>query len=237
MHVPVLFIIPARAGSQGVPGKNYLELYGKPLVWWSIEAARRSTLDSEIVVSTNDPKIIDIANSFNEEHGENTVRVVERPDGLSGSSAKTEEAMSHAIAAMTKKRFSFDYICLLQPTSPARPDKLIDRCFKKIIDYRAESLLTVSEHTPFFWRYQDGGARSVYPNNKRKMRQELATYEMYYHDNGNIYIIEADKFNWNGRISERPVLYKTSKFESMQIDSHDDFALMEMAANYYGKLI
>lgn len=236
MHVPVLFIIPARAGSRGVPGKNYRNIHGMPLIWWSIEAARRFGHRAEIAVSTNDKKIIDIAKSFNSKYGSSTVRIIERPDEISGDKSSTEDAMSHAIDNVKDSGTSFEYVSLLQPTSPARPHGLIDRCYNKIKSYRASSLMTVSEHTPFFWQYDDKGAHSLY-RGKRKMRQDIMPYEMYYHDNGNFYIIEADKFNNNGRITNRPLLEKCSHFESMQIDTIEDFDLMEMAAKYYGGFV
>lgn len=233
MHVPVLFVIPARAGSKGVPGKNYREIDGKPLTWWTIEAARRFSHRSEIAVSTNDSEIVRIAEGFNRDHGDDTVRIIERPEELCGDSSTTEDAMAHTIEEVSRLDISFRYISLLQPTSPARPNRLIDRCYKRITEYGASSLMTVSEHTPFFWQYDDGGARCKY-SGKRKMRQDLERYEMCYHDNGNLYIIEADKFSSNGRITDRPLLEQCSQFESMQIDTEDDFALMEMAAKHYG---
>lgn len=235
MQASVLFIIPARAGSKGVPGKNYKMIQGKPLVWWSIEAARAFGHNSEIVVSTNDSIIMDIAESFNREYGSNTVRIIERPDDISGDFSITEEAMSHAVDEIKKIGITFKYISLLQPTSPARPNNLIERCYNKIVKNGSSSLLTVSSHTPFFWQYKNDQTVKCYET--RKMRQHMNKYDMYYHDDGNIYIIEEEKFDGTCRITEHPLLYECSKFESMQIDTYEDFNIMEIMARYHGGLL
>jgi CMP-N-acetylneuraminic acid synthetase len=198
-----------------------------------MEAASRFKQSCEIVVSTNDERVIEIAEDFNVTHEVEIVKIVKRPENISGDKSSTEEYLIHAVDFMCSRGFSFDYISLLQPTSPARPDNLIDRCFKKITEYGAESLMTVSKHTPFFWKYEDGGSRSLFLG-ERKMRQDISRGEMYYHDNGNVYIIRADIFRENGRITSRPLLHECSEFESMQIDTVDHFALMEMAAKHYG---
>lgn len=233
MKVPVLFIIPARAGSKGIPGKNYKTIQGKPLVWWSIEAARRFGRNSEIAVSTNDKIVMDIAESFNKEYGNGIVKIIERPDEISGDFSTTEEAMLHAVNEIRKTGISFKYICLLQPTSPARPNNLIERCYHNIVESGALSLLTVSSHTPFFWQYENGHAVRRY-SGSRKMRQDLNISEMFFHDNGNVYIINAEKFDGNCRVTDHPILYQCSTFESMQIDTYEDFNIMELIARYQG---
>lgn len=225
----VVAIIPARNGSQGVPGKNYKEICGLPLIEWSIEAAVNSEYIDEIVVSTNCLVCENIVRGRDDPN----VRIIRRPDELATPSSKTEEAMAHALGELDCK---FDIVCLLQPTSPARKNRLIDRCLRQMVFEGGDSAITVSVHTPFFWKLepQFGKAEPLYSLQNRPMRQDLTVFDYYYHDNGNFYAVEEPLFKTCGRVGRRPVLCETSDFESMQIDTGDDFRAMEALAGVYG---
>lgn len=230
----MLFIIPARSGSKGVQGKNYRSILGKPLVWWTLEAAYRSSCESVIALTTNCPNVKDVAKDFNREFND-AVFIIDRPEDLCGDRSPTEDAMKHAYSVSQNYYDSFfQNVCLLQPTSPARRENLIDKCFNMLKSYEGDSVFTVSEHTPFFYQRWGGGVRPLRALAPRKMRQDLSTYEMLYHDNGNVYITSNGVLGTNGRIGKRPLLCPTHSFESMQIDTEDDFVLMEMAAKHYG---
>ena len=110
-----LAIIPARGGSKRLPRKNLLDLSGKPLIAWSIEAGLKSKYIDKLVVSSDDNKILDIADTYN-------IQAIKRPKKLSNDTATTFDAIKHTI----DKLESYDYIVLLQPTSPLRNCKHID---------------------------------------------------------------------------------------------------------------
>jgi CMP-N,N'-diacetyllegionaminic acid synthase len=198
-----------------------------------MEAARRASVQSVICVTTNDSNIRTVVSHFNRHYGENTIRLVHRPEILCGPNSSTEDAMVHALRVIGHEDdVAFERICLLQPTSPARRNRLLDTCISRLEGSSADSLLTVSEHTPFFWKL-DGGVGHAQCS-ERKMRQNLTPEEMLYHDNGNVYINSVDRFLETGRITEHPLLHTIPQFDSMQIDTEDDFALMELAAERYG---
>lgn len=108
-----LGLIPARGGSKRLPGKNVRLLAGKPLVFWTIEAALGSSLD-DVWLSTEDANIRDICRD--------SVRVVDRPLDLASDFATSEAVIAHAVALAE----GFDRIMLLQPTSPLRTAAHID---------------------------------------------------------------------------------------------------------------
>jgi len=108
---------------------------------------------------------------------------------------------------------------------------------KKMVEEGYDSLMTVSSHTPFFWKVKDGKSIPDYDPNNRPRRQDILDEEIMYHDNGNIYITEADNLRVNGRIGSNPLLYETTTFESMQIDTEEDFRLMEGLAKQRGSLL
>ena len=244
----VIGIIPARAGSKGVKGKNFRSIYGRPLIDWSINASVYSSIIDTTVVSTNCPHVESCCKTnvaFSRWHywgdspnGKANLKFhlycVPRPEELCTDEAPTEPAMIHAIDYMKEEHgVEYGYAVLLQPTSPARPSGLIDRCLKKM-EEGFNSVMTVSSHTPFFWRVRAGQAIPDYDPNNRPRRQDIPDEDIMYHDNGNLYAVSVDNLRRKGRIGDNPCLYETTHFESLQIDIEDDFVMLESLAQHYG---
>src|SRR3989338_5226609 len=168
----ILGVIPARGGSKGIPRKNILPLLGKPLIVWSIEAAREAKHLDRFIVSTDDPEIARSAGA----------EVLDRPPELATDSATTVSVLQHVL-----KCIPADVVVLLQPTSPVRVDELIDRAIERSLESGCDTLSTgyISYH--FEW-----GAFQNLP------RQAL---KGYFHDDWNIYIFKSDVLKagrWTG---------------------------------------
>jgi CMP-N-acetylneuraminic acid synthetase len=124
----VIAIIPARGGSKGLPGKNIKELCGKPLIAWSIEAGLASQYIDEVMVTTDSEEVADIARDFGA-----TVPFI-RPAELASDTATSFDTVKHAIDFYQDElNKTFDYIVLLEPTSPLRESGDIDGMIEKII--------------------------------------------------------------------------------------------------------
>ena len=121
----ILAIIPARGGSKGIPRKNIKPLAGKPLIAWTIEEAKKSKYIDRLILSSEDEEIIRIAKKWGCE-----VPFV-RPKEFAEDETSGIEPILHAIETLSEK---YDYVCLLQPTSPLRTVNDIDGCIKKCID-------------------------------------------------------------------------------------------------------
>jgi CMP-N,N'-diacetyllegionaminic acid synthase len=136
----VLGIVPARAGSKGLPGKNTKDLCGKPLIAWTIEKALMSIYIDEIVVSTDSKDIADIAVRFG------AVAPFLRPAPLATDEASSYSLVEHCLDFYYASRdVEFDYVVLLEPTSPLRRDTDIDQVLEKL-DVNADrfdSIITV----------------------------------------------------------------------------------------------
>ena len=117
-----LFIITARGGSKGIPGKNIKPLNGKPLLYYSIDIARHFVKDNLICLSTDSDEIIKSANAY----GLNVPFV--RPNELSGDEAGTYEVLLHAIGHCESNGIKFSKVVLLQPTSPFRKKEALSTC-------------------------------------------------------------------------------------------------------------
>lgn len=122
-----LAIIPARGGSKGLPGKNIRELCGKPLIAWSIEAGLKSVCVDDVVVSTDSGEIAEISKNY----GASAPFL--RPEDLASDTATTFDAIKHTIEYYENNLHkTYDYIVLLEPTSPLREKNDLDEMIQKI---------------------------------------------------------------------------------------------------------
>ncbi|GAB7256605.1 acylneuraminate cytidylyltransferase family protein [Polaribacter sp. OB-PA-B3] len=213
----VLAIIPARGGSKGIPMKNIINFRGKPLMQWTIEAALQSNYITDILVSSDSDEILEVAKKNKD------VLLLKRPNYLAEDSTRTEPVLKHAITSLQNKKY--DYIILLQPTSPLRDSKDIDASFKKIEKHNADSLISVCnvEHHPYktFKLDKNGFLKGIinndFPFSPRQILPET------YRANGAIYIIKTKKFlEKELLITDNTIDYQMSKLKSLDIDTKED---------------
>ncbi len=134
----ILGLIPARGGSKGLPGKNIRKMFDKPLIVWTIEEAKKSKYLDTLITSTDDKNIADIA----KKHGCDTPFL--RPIDLASDTAPTIDTIIHAIDWLGNRGEVFDYLVLLEPTSPLRETQDIDDCIQKIIDTGTAAIVSVA---------------------------------------------------------------------------------------------
>ena len=213
-----LAIIPARGGSKRLPKKNTLDLNGKPLIVWSIEAGLRSKYLDKVVVTSDDAEILGIA----ERSG---VSVINRPVELASDTAITFDAIKHTINNVN----NYDYIVLLQPTSPLRTAHHIDRAIETLFEKYADAIVSVCEvdHSPLWSNSlpKDGNLKNFF--RKEMMDKRSQDLEDYYRLNGAIYICESERLLQEGSffLKESVYVYKMSKVDSIDIDDIFDFDL------------
>lgn len=216
-----LAIIPARGGSKRVPRKNMLALAGRPLIAWTIEAALKSSYIDTVVVTSDDDEILAVSAKWG-------ASIIKRPDHLADDTATTFDAIKHAIDSMQKQ---YDFIVLLQPTSPLRNATHIDESIELLLAKQSDAVISVCpmDHSPLWSNTlpDDGNMRGFLPDvilNKRS--QDLETY---YRLNGAIYICRADKL-LNEKtffIKNNIFAYKMDKEDSVDIDENIDFKIAE----------
>ena len=219
-----LAIIPARGGSKRLPRKNLLDLCDKPLITWSIEAGLASQYIDKVVVTSDDNEILEISEKF----GANTIK---RPNELATDISTTFDAIKHVIENTEK----YDYIVLLQPTSPLRNSKHIDEAIELLESKNADAVISVCEmdHSPLWSNTlpEDGSMRHFLRDeilNKRS--QDL---EKYYRLNGAIYICQTDKLleNKGFFLKNNVFSYIMDKTCSIDIDDEFDFLVAKMLLN------
>jgi len=119
-----------------------------------------------------------------------------------------------------------------------RNENLLDRCLDMYIENDADSLLTVQKILPFMWTYKQGRPQALYDILNRPMRQDIPDDKWMYFDNGNIYMMNPDMLkSLNCRIGINPALFETTQFQSLQVDTIDDFELIEAMAHIKGSVV
>lgn len=222
-----LTIIPARAGSKRLPNKNIKDLDGKPLISYTINAAVKSKYITETVVSTDSEKIKNVAL----EYGANVPFI--RPKELADDHSKSINVVTHAIDFYKKElNKEFDYVILLQPTSPLRDSNDIDNAIKYLNEKDADAVISVCEmeHNPI-WSNKLNKEKSMknFLDEKyiNKRTQEL---DKYYRINGAIYICKIDILIKENRffIDDNIYAHEMTQENSVDIDTHLDFILAKI---------
>jgi CMP-N,N'-diacetyllegionaminic acid synthase len=224
----ILGLIPARGGSKGLPRKNILPLLGKPLISWSIEQGLSSAYLDSVVVSTDDEEIASIA-----KHDGAEVPFL-RPEELASDAAASIEVIAHAIEFLEKKGERFDYLLLLEPTSPLREVKDIDTCIERLMESTAaQAIVSVAKlegtHPEFnvlidtatgCIRRVSGGA-----DFRILRRQELQ--DIYFLE-GTIYMSETKALlSKRTFYHEKTLAYVVPRWKSVEIDELTDFICAE----------
>lgn len=211
-----LAVIPARGGSKRLPRKNVLELKGKPLINWSIEAALNSKYIDKVIVSSDDQEILATAQNAGAE-------VLPRPAELAGDTSTIADTINYVLEHTP----SYDYIVLLQPTSPLRNEHHIDNAIELLINRNADGIVSVceNEHSPLWSNTippDDSLNNFLRPEVINKQSQELETY---YRLNGALYIFSLPRFIADQRIifQDNIYAYKMDGKFSIDIDTELDF--------------
>lgn len=217
----ILAIIPAREGSKRLPNKNILNLAGKPLIAWSIEAAKASKYIDTVIVSTDSEKIATISKSYHAE-----VPFL-RPGELATDEASSIDVILHAIQTLKEP---FDYILLLQPTSPLRTTQDIDAACE-LMNENTQAVVSVceTEHSPLWSNILPDNLSMkdfIRPEIKNKRSQDLPKY---YRLNGAIYIAEINYLSENkGFFGTGTKAYIMPAERSTDIDTELDFKYSEL---------
>jgi len=222
----IIAIIPARAGSKGLLGKNIKPLCGKPLIAWSIEAGLASQYIDEVMVTTDGDDIASIAKKFGA-----SIPFL-RPSELASDTATTFDAVKHAIDFYAQKMHkNFDYIVLLEPTSPLREKDDLDRMLEKLVSNDDEydaivSLGEVHEHPSIM--------KKISGNDIDQYSKDLATTtrrqdnDVAYFPYGVAYIIKrATLLDEKVFYPKRTTYHLIKRYQCYEIDDMYDFLAIE----------
>jgi len=226
----ILGTISARGGSKGVPGKNIRDLGGCPLIGWTIREAKCSAYLDRLVVSSDDEGILAVARS----HGAETPFV--RPPELARDDTPGVDPVLHAVKALAPEQY--DYVVLMQPTSPLRTVADIDGCIQACLDQDWPCLISVTEASisPYFTFSMgpDGLMAPVLRQERfHTRRQDLPKC---FKPNGAVYVARCD---WLARtrsyLTPETRGYEMPRDRSWDIDELLDFEICELLLKRAGR--
>lgn len=227
----VLGLILARGGSKGLPRKNLKLLRGKPLVAWSIETARDSKYLDDLVISTDDQEIADLAVNYNCE-----VPFL-RPACLSTDTSPSIDSIQHALNFLGNQGRYFDIVALLEPTSPLRESIDIDNAINQLVNSNAYSIVGICRaetiHPAFMYRMTE--ERYLLPfmikQSDRLRRQDII--DNLYFLEGTIYASKTQPLlKYRSFYHENTLGYEVPKWKSPEIDDEIDFLFVEAIMKY-----
>lgn len=230
----ILGVITARGGSKGIPGKNIKDLGGLPLIAYTIKAAQESEIFDRIILSTDDPKIAEVAKKYGCEVP------FTRPAELAQDGTPHLPVMQHAVKWMSEnENYNPDLVAILQPTAPLRQLWHIKEAFDLLIKQKADSVVAVTEipgHYSPYWAVtcDENGLGRLFtgdPIRKRIPRRQNFPQKTY-SNSGILYIFKTellfdkDEPNFYG---DKVAIYPIEEKYCVNIDEPSDWELAEHA--------
>lgn len=218
----ILAIIPARGGSKGIPRKNIRLLAGKPLLAYTIEAAKAAPAINRIVVSTDDAEIGQVANSYGAE-------VVWRPAEISGDTASSESALSHVLAHLQEsEHYTPDLVVFLQATSPLRGPNDVREGIETFLREGADSLFSASAMHGFMWRRTaENEWQSLTYDYRNRQRRQDGPDDVF--ENGSFYVFKPWVLHdLQNRLGGKITAFRQPAVMAFQIDEPSDFELLTL---------
>ncbi|WP_299266783.1 acylneuraminate cytidylyltransferase family protein [uncultured Psychrosphaera sp.] len=227
----VLAIIPARGGSKRLPKKNILDLAGKPLISWTINAALSSQFIDKVMVTTDDKDIADISRLAGAE-----VPFMRKKE-LSSDTASSIDVALDVINFYEDKGDNFDSIILLQPTSPLRTSSNIDEAIEMYHFNQANYVISVAEcdHSPLWCNTLPSDFSLKGFISEKVISKRSQDLEMYYRLNGAIYICNIKEIRNNNSFfsDNNSFAYVMKKENSVDIDDEFDFMYASLLVDNY----
>lgn len=222
----ILAIIPARGGSKGLPKKNIKLFNGKPLIYWTLKSAQGSKLLDDIFVSTDCTEIANVVEDF----GVNIPKM--RPKELAQDNSPSSDLIIHALDYFKEVGKQFDYVALLEPTSPLRKNNDIDEAISTLINHKeADALVSIGEvHTehPDIVKKENsfGYLEPFFENNVHIYQRQQADTAFFPY--GVIYISKVKEFYKNKSFyTDKLIGYNIERWQNFEIDDLLDFEINE----------
>ncbi|HTL83229.1 MAG TPA: acylneuraminate cytidylyltransferase family protein [Bacteroidia bacterium] len=235
----VLFLIPARGGSKGLPKKNIREMNGHPLIHWTIKTALEAAklIDGTVVVSTDDNEIAGV--SMRSGAGIPFMR----PSELAQDTSTSMEVVIHALEYFAKQGMKFDYLCMLEATSPQRDADDILSAFTMLSRTEgAESIVgickTESAHPAFLARMNKNNFITPYEGDSFVFKRRQEIDDVFFFE-GSLYISKVPSLLKRKTFyHEKTLGYEMPKWKSFEVDDLVDFLIIErlMKAKENGEL-
>lgn len=218
-----LAIVTARGGSKRIPRKNVKPFLGKPILAWSIEAALGSGLFDEVMISTDDDEIAEIAQSYG------ATFPFRRSAASSDDYATTADVLLEVITCYRDRGVKWQEACCLYPTAPFVTPEKLRTARARLVETGADVVLPVARFGAPIWRsfrMEAGRLRYIWPEHSPKRSQDLPPA---YHDAGQFYFFRPEALLRTGQlVTDNAVGIEVPELEVQDIDTEEDWKLAEL---------
>lgn len=208
----ILAIIPARAGSKGIPNKNIRIIGNHPMIYYAINNALKSKYITDIIVSTDSPEIKLIAKQLN-------IPVKDRDESLAGDNITLDSVIYDAVP----KNVKWDYIITMQPTSPTLKVETLDKAIEYTINNKLDTVLSAINAPHLTWGESEG---KKIPNYKERLNRQYLP--PCYFETGAFVISKYDVVTEKSRIGKKVDVFEVSEEEAQDIDTFADIMAASM---------
>jgi pseudaminic acid cytidylyltransferase len=220
-------IIPARGGSKRIPRKNIRDFFGKPLIGYSIEKAIACNLFDEVMVSTEDEEIAEIALRFGAK-----VPFL-RSDQASDDYTTTAEVLIEVFGCYSEMGIDFQWGCCIYPFTPLLNFTVFESAFKKMNELGRKSIFSVLEYSHPLERAIALSSEQNLILTPQNLSLRTQDAKKYFHDAGQFYWFEIKNFlNKKQLILPESSIYKLDPLEAQDLDTEIDWKLMELKYQY-----
>jgi len=223
----ILAIIPARGGSKGLPKKNIKEMNGKPLIYWTIKRAKESKYIDDIYISTDSAEIAEICDKVCGKKVEHL-----RPDELAQDSTSSAEVIKYTLECLEAEGKTYDYMILLEPTSPLRKKEDIDNIIKFGCDNsQSDGVISLGnvhmEHPMSVKKVNEEGNIVPYFKLEKDIYQRQQM-DLAYFPYGVAYLIKTEVFLKHMSVYTENILpYYIERWQTYEVDDIYDFICIE----------
>lgn len=222
----ILTVIPARGGSKGIPRKNIRFIVGQPLLAYAIKCAKQSSYDMEVVVSSDEKEIQNIAGKFG-------AYVIDRPAQLAGDKVTLDPVIYHAMTTMeAKNQCRYDVVITMQPTSPLLTSKTLDKAIQFFIENNYDTVLSGVNDPRLSWRIEDG---KCLPNYEERRNRQYMPKDLK--ETGAFVITKRDYVTSSSRFGDKIAVYEVPEDEAGDIDIPEDWLAAQYKLNRKNILI
>jgi N-acylneuraminate cytidylyltransferase len=219
-----LAIIPARGGSKRIPRKNIKLFLGEPIISYSIKAALKSNLFDEVMVSTDDNEIKEIALKYGAK-----VPFM-RSAKNSNDYATTVDVVEEVLETYRLQKKQFDYCCCIYPTAPFVSENLLTEAFHKLLDHKFDCVFPVSKYSfPIQRGMTINKEDKIEMIDASKMNVRSQDLDPSYHDAGQFYVFNVNLFLQNHKLwTNNTGCLVINELEAQDIDNEIDWKLAEL---------
>lgn len=225
-------IIPARAGSKRLPGKNTILFRGRPLIFWTIQAALESEEIDRVLFTTESEDISNIAIACATEIESDCLlsgrfNIIRRSAELAADEVQVDAVMKHAATKLEAD----DIVIVLQPTSPLRLARDIDEAV--LLRRDGETVISVTPAPGFYWMYDAPSFKPIGHDPLRRAGEQWTEWNVM-RENGAIYVTSVDRIRSTGCVrSPQHILYSMPEWRSIDINTAEDYEKAEEYANQF----